>query len=400
MIYKDDIPLEQFFAAYFDCRKHKRGTMNALAFEMDYSDELVCLHDEVMQRRYEIGRSIAFVVTKPKKREVFAADFRDRVIHHLVMRKLEPLFEEVFIEDTYNCRIGKGNLYGIQRLNERLTRTGEISPDAYIGKFDMQGFFMSIHKPTLWVMVRNLVESRYDGKDKDTMLYLLEKIILHCPEKNCIKKSPAFMWNDIPANKTLFKNGDDYGLPIGNLSSQMFANYYLHCFDLWLNKEFVYGRYVDDFYLIGDKKKILAAIPAIRKNLADINIILHPRKWYLQHWTKGCKFLGCVSKRGRLYAGNTAIHNAQTAVGKINEIEKRGMKAESVVQRLNSYLGYFGQFMTYGIRRSLLASIDSDWTKYFYVSGQAKKVVLRSKYNANKKLRNTIKKQRFQYCNS
>ena len=393
-MFVDEIPLEQFFKAYYDCRKNKRNTMNALAFEMNYEEELVKLHDEVMERRYEIGKSIAFIVTKPKKREVFAADFRDRIIHHLVMRKLEPYFENVFIEDNYNCRLGKGNSYGLQRLNKRLTEEGQKNPDTYIGMFDMQGFFMSIHKPTLWNMVRDFVNDRYHESDKDTVLYLLEKIILHSPEKNCIRKSPSFMWRDIPDNKSLFKNGEDYGLPIGNLSSQMFANFYMHGLDKMLDSKFVYGRYVDDFYLIGDKKAILAELPKIRKFLRGLNITLHPKKWYLQHWTKGCKFLGGVSKRGRLYAGNRTVHNAFLAIGEINDAPDLEDAAESVSQRLNSYLGYFGQFSSYAIRRMLVNEINGNWFRYIYITNQAKKVVLRKRYRHNVIIKNMVLSER------
>ena len=94
------ITLENVFNAYYDCRKNKRKTINQLKFEINYEAECVRLWKELNERTYEIGKSIAFIVTRPKKREVFAADFRDRVVHQLVINKLEPLFEEYFIYDT------------------------------------------------------------------------------------------------------------------------------------------------------------------------------------------------------------------------------------------------------------------------------------------------------------
>ena len=114
------IGLEEVFEAYYDCRKNKRRTANALLFESDYESYCVELWRDINERTYSIGRSIAFIVTKPKPREVFASDFRDRVVHHLVARRLEPLFESVFIEDTYNCRKGKGTLYGVKRLAQKV----------------------------------------------------------------------------------------------------------------------------------------------------------------------------------------------------------------------------------------------------------------------------------------
>ena len=112
------IELEELFDAYFNCRINKRNTANALAFEIDYENNLVQLCKEINNGTYQIGRSIAFIVNKPVIREIFAADFRDRVIHHLIIGKLNHLFERQFIQDSYSCRLGKGTHFGIQRLNK------------------------------------------------------------------------------------------------------------------------------------------------------------------------------------------------------------------------------------------------------------------------------------------
>lgn len=389
-----EIPLEDFFRAYYDCRKNKRGTMNALAFEMNYEERLVELYREVRERRYEIGKSIAFVITKPKLREVFAADFRDRIIHHLVMRKIEPLFEEVFIDDSYNCRVGKGNFYGLNRLRERLLEAGQRDNQTYIGKFDMQGFFMSIHKPTLWEKTRRFVSERYKGSDKEAVLYLLEKIILHNPESDCIKKSPAKMWELLPKNKSLFTVGGDYGLPIGNLSSQMLANFYLSGFDEKMNGILAYGRYVDDFYLIGRKADILRAVSSARGMLSAERLRLHPRKWYLQHWTKGVSFLGGACKMCRFYVGKRTVHNARKAVEEINGIKDKQGYCTTAMQRINSYLGYMGHFDSYTIRRRLISMLDKEWLRYFYFTNSAKKAVLREKYKEKTYYRNLTKQWR------
>ena len=90
------ITLGDLFEAYADCRINKRNTMNALSFELDYESELFALHSEINNKIYRPGRSIAFIVDKPVKREIFAADFRDRVVHHLIINKLNPLFEKEF----------------------------------------------------------------------------------------------------------------------------------------------------------------------------------------------------------------------------------------------------------------------------------------------------------------
>ena len=102
------LALSELFDAYADCRSNKRNTLNALAFEVDYEANLLRLCAEINNGSYQPGKSIAFIVNKPVKREIFAADFRDRVVHHLIVNKLNPLFEKTFIYDSYACRAGKG----------------------------------------------------------------------------------------------------------------------------------------------------------------------------------------------------------------------------------------------------------------------------------------------------
>ena len=111
------VELSELFEAYFNCRANKRNTLNALAFEVDYEARLLQLQSEINGGTYQPGKSIAFIVNKPVKREIFAADFRDRVVHHLVINKLNPLFEKSFIFDSYACRVGKGTHLGIKRVN-------------------------------------------------------------------------------------------------------------------------------------------------------------------------------------------------------------------------------------------------------------------------------------------
>src|SRR5574344_2470983 len=113
------IDLPELFDAYFTCRSNKRKTANALAFEVDYEHNLVQLCEDINNGTYQIGRSIAFIVDKPVKREIFAADFRDRVVHHLIIGKLNHLFEKQFINDSYSCRVGKGTHQNHRNANMR-----------------------------------------------------------------------------------------------------------------------------------------------------------------------------------------------------------------------------------------------------------------------------------------
>lgn len=112
--------------AYFDCRKNKRRTASATVYEMDYESRLIGLRDRINARTYTPGKSICFVVTRPRYREVFAASFEDRIVHHYIAQKLEPLFEKIFNPRTYNCRKGKGQLYGVDILKTTYANVAKI----------------------------------------------------------------------------------------------------------------------------------------------------------------------------------------------------------------------------------------------------------------------------------
>ena len=113
----NDEILLSLFEAYFNARKNKRNTLNALAFEKHFEANLFELYDEILTYKYQPRKSICFIVNKPVKREIFAADFRDRVIHHFIFNSISPISEKTFINDTYSCRQGKGTHYGIRRID-------------------------------------------------------------------------------------------------------------------------------------------------------------------------------------------------------------------------------------------------------------------------------------------
>ena len=142
--------LENLYAAYLACRRGKRNTQNGLKFEQNLEENLIDLQEELISGRYQPGQSVAFLVEKPKRREIFAADFRDRVVHHLLVRHLEPRWERRFIYDSYACRKGKGTHKGVERLRS-FTRqvTGNGRKRGWYLQLDIRGFFISVTSPPL-----------------------------------------------------------------------------------------------------------------------------------------------------------------------------------------------------------------------------------------------------------
>ena len=289
--------LYDIFQAYYECRKNKRNTINALDFELNYESNLIKLACEINKWVYDIGKSIAFIVNKPVKREVFAWDFRDRIVHHYIINKLNPYFEKYFIYDSYSCRIGKWTLFWIKRIEKFIKGCSEsYTNDCYILKLDIRWFFMSIDKEILYEKLSIFVEKKYFEDDKNIILNLIQRVIYNNSVKNCIVKWNKKDWLGLPKSKSLFFAKENTWLPIWNLTSQVFANFYLDFLDKFVKQKLkvkYYGRYVDDFVLVYRDIEYLKYC----KNQIDIylreelNLTVHPNKIYLQHYTKWVLFL-------------------------------------------------------------------------------------------------------------
>ena len=201
-----NISLEEVFEAYFSCRHNKRSTANAIAFEVDYEKNLLKLCEEINNSTYQVGRSIAFIVDKLVKREIFAADFRDRVVHHLIINKLNHLFEKQFIHDSYSCRTSKGTHFGIQRIDRFIRQcSANYTKDCYILKLNLQSFFMSINKQILYKKIIAFINEKYQDTDKPLLIELCRKTIFNNPTKNCIIKAKAVIGTICPRVKVCFK---------------------------------------------------------------------------------------------------------------------------------------------------------------------------------------------------
>ncbi len=378
--------VEDVYAAYLDCKKRKSKSTSYARFAANEAANIYALWKDLNEHTYEIGSSDAFCVTRPKVREVFAAQFRDRIVHHLIMLRLLPLFEQAFIQDTYNCRKGKGTDYGIKRVAEFMT----AHPNGWVLKCDLRCFFMSIDKPLLADALDKFIHENYHAADVEEVASLVRQIVLHQPEMKCIRKGDLKLWDVLQKGKSLFGSDGNHGLAIGNLTSQIFANYYLLPLDEWLaNIDGVcYGRYVDDFVLVSDDKKLLLGLlPKIRAFLQErLMLTLHPSKVYLQPVRHGVKFLGSVIKQERLYAGSRTVGNATEVVREYNLIADKEKYIEKFAQKYNSYMGYLSHRKTYAIRWKIWNRVDDDVKKYVYLTGDLTVMRVRQAYKERNKL--------------
>ena len=343
-----------YFKAYYDARYGKRNTYPQIKLEMSLIDNIIELQHSVEERRYKVGRSMCFISSAGKvKREIFAASMRDRIIHHLIFNEINPIFESLFIYDSYSCRKGKGTSMGIKRLQYHMRSCSECyTKPCWVLKCDLQGYFMSINRNKLFeIVIGEIDKAIQKGKtspdfDYDTIKYLIWATIFNDPTKGCYRKGSLADWDELPRSKSLFYAAPGCGLPIGNLTSQLFSNVYLNVFDQWMKRVMKvkhYGRYVDDFFVISqDKQELLDMIPLIKEFLRDeLCLTLHPKKIYLQPVSHGVRFLGAFVKPNRVYMDRNSQRRMYDHIDEVLTIEDNPYQLQSV---LNSYKGLHSKF--------------------------------------------------------
>lgn len=268
-IFEKIISIENLFLAWNEFKKGKRKKKDVQEFKYNLKDDIFNLHKELKLKTYSHSRYTSFYIKDPKLRHIHKACVKDRVLHRAVFRILYPVFDKSFIFDSYSCRIDKGTHRAVNRLNEFAIKTSKNDTRAcYILKLDVRKFFDSINHDILIGLIERKV------KDKNT-IWLITKII----------KSYSTKLNT--------------GIPLGNITSQLFANIYLNELDKFIKhkiKEKYYIRYCDDFVILSQSKTYLGnLIPQIdeflRKNL---KLLLHPDKIIIRKYYQGVDFLGYV----------------------------------------------------------------------------------------------------------
>lgn len=348
------ITLEQVYKAYLDCRQKKRCTKEAIQFEMNLEENIWKLYSEINDGSYYPSTSKCFVVVKPKPREVFAANFRDRIVHHLIYNEINHCIDSRMKDNVFNCRKGKGVLCGVKTLRDELVKaTQNFTVEKTIVKLDLQNFFPSIDLDILWNKLSAHLNQYYESDNLDQILWLVKTVIYHRPQNDCIKVCDPDLWKLIPPEKSLFNSKG--GLAIGNLTSQLFANFLLMGLDDLLDAESeMAGRYVDDFYMIGDRC-IIYNIPKIQHYLKECRVRLHPDKKYIQPARHGTAFLGHCISYNRTYCGNRTINNALLQAGQLN-IE---------LCSINSYLGYMRHHFAFKKMMTVLQKIpQNNWRQF------------------------------------
>jgi len=381
---KETFSYEKLYKAYLDCRKNKRNTDSALEFEWDMEKNLYELYKEINSKTYNPGKSICFVCEEPTVREIFAAEFRDRIIYHLLVNEVEEAGERNFIYDSYSCRKNKGTHKAVKRLKSFSKKvTKNYSRSAYCLQMDISGFFMSINHKVLYAIFKKIiVRQEKPHRWKSDLLWLGKKVIYHKPIDNYQKKGNTELFKLVPPRKSLFFADKNKGLPIGNYCSQFFSNLYLNQLDQFVKRKLkrkYYIRYVDDFLILGTSKKSLKndslKIENFLKNYLDLKI--NTSKTKLKDLRSGIDFLGYFLKPGYKLARERTVKSLKS---KLYEFRSQpNPNPEEVMATINSYFGHFKHANSFKLRKNIYEKHLGKLKKHFKTDARYFSVQIKSR---------------------
>jgi len=361
--------LEKLYQAYLNCRKTKRKTINALKFEWNLEKNLFQLYKELETKKYRPGRSICFAVKEPVPREIFAASFKDRIVHHLLIGEIENIGEREFIFDSFACRKNKGTHLTIERLKNFIRKaTKNYREKTNYLQLDISGFFIGINHQILYSLFKKMIIKQNQSYQwKQDILWLAKIIIFHQPTKNYILKDDSDLLKLIPFRKSLFNAPAGNGLAIGNYSSQFFANLYLNELDQFIKRKLkceYYVRYVDDFIILNKSREKLKCW----KNEIDyflkekLGLELNPRKTKLQLINKGIDFLGYFVKPNYALVRKKVVKRLKN---KLYNYNIDNIDSDKFLAIINSYYGHFRHANSFNLRKNIYENFLGCFKKYF-----------------------------------
>ncbi len=355
--------LYDLFEAYQKMKIWKTNKKNIIAFDLHLETEILKLHQELIDGTYKILPYTCFLIYDPVPREIFAPHIRDRIVHHFLYKQLCPITEKMFLKNSYACRKDKWTHYGIDQIKKMMRAVSDnYTQEARISKNDISGYFMSIDKHILLGLIQQLLHNNESNLEYplERLENILQTIINHDPTKNYYRIGDINQRKIFPQHKSLFASKRWTGLPLWNLTSQIFANIYLHELDVFVTQKLDikhYGRYMDDFVLF-HKDKIY-----LQKCIKDIEIFLkerlklqlHPHKKYFQeikHWLTFCGV--CI------YPYFITPRTRTIGRRKKRLYERKENPPKTYNERIkfrstyNSYLGMMKHRSTYRLRKYML----------------------------------------------
>ncbi len=339
------VDFENLWWAARKAERGKRFRENVSDFNFNFEENLIQLQSELITKTYQPGPYKTFKIIDPKPRIISAAPYRDRVVHHALCNIIAPLFEKSFIADSYANRVG----FGSHRALKRFTKFARSH--RYVLQCDVRKYFPSVDHQILKGIIRRKL------KCNDT-LWLIDGIIDGSNEQETVLQ---YFPGDIMLTPAMRRRG----LPIGNLTSQFFANVYLNPFDHFVKEDLQvkhYVRYVDDFALFSNDKAFLqAARQRIEAHLAKLRLKIHPIKSQLSETKVSATFLGFRVLPDRIRVCSRNLKRGRSRIRNLKDAHQREeVTLEQVQHSLRSWFAHLQHGNTYRLRKQILANLPFD----------------------------------------
>jgi retron-type reverse transcriptase len=333
---------ENLYRAAKEAQLGKRFKRSVAQFNYDLGGRLVELRDELLAGTYQPGAYRTFTIYEPARRFVSAAPYRDRVVHHALCQVMEPLFERSFVFDSYANRVGKGTHRALDRCTEYCRKYN------YVFQGDVRLFFPSIDHE---ILLARLAKRIWDAD----LMALVAMIVRNSNEQ---PEAHAYFAGDDLFSALWRKRG----LPIGNLTSQFWANVYMDPFDHHFRDELGvpgYIRYVDDFLVFANDKKTLQHWQEeARRKLAESRLLLNERKSHIYPVREGVPFLGFrVFGHDRRLLPNSVKRARRRLARLAEEYESGTVELDDVRRSVEAWIAHAKQGNTQGLRRLLLGCV-------------------------------------------
>lgn len=388
--------IEQWLEAERECYKNKHSSFEAAMYHYHLSEIYKLI--ERIQTGYKPTTSICFVLDYPVYREVFAANYSDRIVHHYIAPMINQVAEAVHQENgdvSHGNRIGHSASTAVRQIYDNIKAMSEgYTRTCYVATMDVSGFFMSIDKDVAY-RVFEYYAHRTGVVDKEK-LELLKILINHNPTEDCERRSPVEMWEHVSFRKSLFSTGEGKGLPIGNFYSQLIANLVMALVDERMKdvQHVGYTRFVDDMCFVAQTaQEILEVREMLFDFLGDLKLTLHRDKFYIQPYWHGVKFCGKVVKCNRIYISNRTV-GAITEKIRIASYNPNRQTAGHLMQSVNSYFGLMKDTASFNVRKRIMHQVLESFSEWLYFVKKRGFFIcrLKARYNPVKiSLRNALR---------
>jgi len=353
-MYKKICDFEHLYKSYRLAQLDNRYKRKVCAFSFSLEENLLRLRWELTNSKYQPRPYVYFTINDPKTRRIAAPDFRDRVVQHSLVDVIEPLFDKQFVYDSYACRMGRGTHFAARRVKRFLMSARCVygsQTKLYVLQCDIRQFFQSISWDILTVLIGKTVQC-------PKTFALIKNIVTNH------RSNHQILSYSMPTAKLLgISTNSRTGLPIGNLTSQLFANIYLNQLDHFIKDRLRlhwYGRYMDDFLIIHPDRSYLVTLQSTIDDFLKekLHLSLHPRKLTIKNVADGVPFVGYrIFYDHILVRGNTLRRIERKYHSKIKQYKQGKITKQKLNETKAAFIGHLKHADSYGLAKKLFEEV-------------------------------------------